>query len=179
MCSCFIHQCCLLKCQVAGEPPTTPPEAGPCRMCLEVFMYTFIYETVAAIVSTPVFVYYLFRMLHIKKNYFKNKRNLKWIVELLIKLNIFQYKDYMPRISSPALLVFVWFGFSLCLMNVLKSCCFSFSPIIHFTAPGLLCWVLFETCSEDINHNTRLNASDVLKNLSLQSLCIWFLPSVL
>lgn len=32
MCSPFM--CCLLKCQVAGEPPTTPSEAGPCRTCL-------------------------------------------------------------------------------------------------------------------------------------------------
>lgn len=56
-CFSFIHQCCLLKCQAAGEPSTTSPEAGPHRMCLEVFMCTFIYEAVTVIVSTRLYVY--------------------------------------------------------------------------------------------------------------------------
>lgn len=56
ICSSFIYLCCLPKCQAAGGLSTTP-EAGPWRMCLEMFTCTFIYETVPVIVSKHLWIY--------------------------------------------------------------------------------------------------------------------------
>ena len=98
----------------------------------------------------------------------------------------------MPNTSSPALYIYCWYLYDwiiILLLNehVLKSCSLLFSPIIRYSVLGSLHWMLFETCSEDIiifflvgflSYSTHLNASDVLMNLSLHSLCQCILPCI-